>query len=68
VKECNLSWETPDIEGGGLCLITAGLDPEVADATRQVALQESFRFLTASPDYIPNLNAQLAQQLQGAEG
>ena len=36
----------PHIEGGDLCLITVGLDPEVADTARQVALQESVQFLS----------------------
>jgi pilus assembly protein CpaE len=58
----------PHIEGAGLCLITVGLDAEVAGTAKEVALQESVTFLTAFPDYLQNvLNTQLVQQLQGAE-
>jgi pilus assembly protein CpaE len=68
VKECGVSLGTAHIEGGSLCLITVGLDPEVANAAKQVALQESVKFLSAFPDYSQNLrSAQLVQQLQGAE-
>ena len=63
-----MSSGTPHLAGGSLCLITVALDPEVADIAKQAALQESVQFLNAFPDYTPNLlNAQLAQQLQGAE-
>jgi pilus assembly protein CpaE len=57
----------PHIEGGSLCLITVGLDPEVADTAKQVALQENVKFLNAFPDYSQNLLNALAEQLQGAE-
>jgi pilus assembly protein CpaE len=68
VKECGLSAGTPHIDGGSLCFITVGIDPEVADTTKQVALQENIQFLNAFPDYSQNLlNAQLVPLLHGAE-
>lgn len=63
-----MSLELPHLDCEGLCLITVGLDPGVADNVRQVALQESVKFVSAFPDYSQNqLNAHLTQQLQGAE-
>lgn len=62
-----MSLELPHLDGEGLCLITVGLDPAVADGVRQVALQESVEFICAFPDYSQNLlHAQLVQPLQGA--
>ena len=59
---------TPHIERGSLCLITVGLDRDVADIAKEVALQEDVKFLSAFPDYSQTLqNAQLVQQLRGAE-
>ncbi len=55
-------------EGGSVCLITVGLDPEVAETAKRVAVQESVEFLSAFPDYSQNLlDTQMLQQLQGAE-
>lgn len=63
-----MSAGTPHIEGGSLCLITVGIDPEVVDTAKQVALQENVQFLNAFPDYSQNLlNAQLVQLLRGTE-
>jgi len=59
---------TPHTEGGSLCLITVGLDPEATETAKRAAMQESVKFLSAFPDYPQNrLQAQLEQQLEGAE-
>jgi len=59
---------TPHTEGGSLCLITVGLDPEATETAKRAAMQESVKFLSAFPDYPQNLShAQLEQQLEGAE-
>jgi len=63
-----LSVDLPHLDCEDLCLITVGLDPGVADNVRQLALQESVKFVDAFPDYSQDpLNAHLVQQLQGAE-
>lgn len=63
-----MSSGTPHTESGSLCLITVGLDADVAETAKGVALQEGVKFLGAFPDYSQNpLHAQLLQQLQGAE-
>ncbi len=63
-----MSLELSHLDCEGLCLITVGLDPGVADNVKQLALQESVKFVSAFPDYSQNpLNAHLVQQLQGAE-
>src|SRR5271167_2089353 len=67
-EKCGLSLGLPHLDCEGLCLITGGLGPAVADNVRQVASQESVKFVCAFPDYSQNLlNAQLVQPLQGAE-
>ena len=68
MKECGLSSGTPHIEGGSLCLITVGLDPEVADIAKASGFAGKCPVPQCISGLLPNLlNAQLAQQLQGAE-
>ena len=63
-----MSSVTPHTEGGSLCLITVGLDPEATETAKRAAMQESVKFISAFPDYPQNLlPAQLEQQLEGAE-
>ncbi len=63
-----MSSVTPHTEGGSLCLITVGLDPEATETAKRAAMQESVKFLSAFPDYPQNLlRARLEQQLEGAE-
>jgi pilus assembly protein CpaE len=58
----------PHTEGGSLCLITVGLDPEATETAKRAAMQEGVRFVGAFPDYPQNLlQTQLKQQLEGAE-
>ena len=63
-----MSSVTPHTEGGSLCLITVGLDPEATQTVKQAAMQESVKFISAFPDYLQNVSpAQLEEQMQGAE-
>jgi pilus assembly protein CpaE len=64
----SLNSELSHLDGQALCLITVGLDTAVADNVRQVALQEGVKFVSAFPNYSQSLlNAQLEEQLRGAE-
>lgn len=55
---------TSHTEGGSLCLITVGLDPEATETAKQAAMQESVKFLGAFPGYSQSLSP---AQLEGAE-
>jgi pilus assembly protein CpaE len=60
---------SPQVDGKGLCLITVGLDAATVETARQAALQESVQRFTDLPDYLQSsANAQLARQLDGADG
>jgi pilus assembly protein CpaE len=63
-----VDWETPIAEGGGLCLVTVGLDEGATDLVRQAALQAQAVGVDAFPNYTEILlNGQLVQRLRDAE-
>jgi pilus assembly protein CpaE len=60
--------ETAIPEGGGLCLVTVGLDGEATDQVRQAALQAQVGCVRTFPNYSETmLDGQLAQRLKDAE-